>query len=170
MQTTTEYGLLDRSYPSDSTFDPTGEKPKWERFTNHVAALNHRADGNAVYKLLYLARHGEAYHNVAQSYYGSQCWDCYWSQQDGNGSTTWRDAEMTPNGVRQMLAANTFWRETAPELKIPFPESFYVSPMARTLSTANLTFASLPLWSEPRPFAPTVKEVSCRCRCGRLGV
>ncbi|GAB1317788.1 putative phosphoglycerate mutase pmu1 [Madurella fahalii] len=153
-----EYGLIDRPYATDSTFDPTGQKPKWERFANFVTSLNHRAGTGAVYKLLYLARHGEAYHNVAQSYYGARCWDCYWSQQDGNGSATWRDAEMTPNGIRQVLASNAFWRDTAPALKIPFPESFYVSPMARTLATANLTFASLPLWSESRPFAPTVKE------------
>jgi hypothetical protein len=72
----------------------------------------------------------------------------------------WLDAEMTPRGIAQVLASNAFWQDVAPIEQIPFPVSFYVSPMARTLATGNLTFGSLGLWTESKPFAPIVKEVS----------
>ncbi len=65
---------------------------------------------------------------------------------------------MTPNGIRQVLASNDFWRDVAPGAEVPFPESFYVSPMARTLATANLTFGPLDVWGE-KGFQPAVKEV-----------
>ncbi|KAK0752750.1 histidine phosphatase superfamily, partial [Schizothecium vesticola] len=155
--TKVSYGLLNRSYPTDQKYDPSLTKPLWPRFTNYLTALNSNTT-DIKYKLLYLARHGEAYHNVAQSYYGTKCWDCYWSRQSGNGTATWLDAEMTPRGVTQILASNIFWRDVALAEEIPFPQSFYVGPMARTLATANLTFASHPAWNDSRRFAPSVKE------------
>ncbi|KAM7195801.1 Phosphomutase-like protein 3 [Naviculisporaceae sp. PSN 640] len=151
--TKVEYGLIDSPYPTD-TFNDEDNLTKWQRYTRFINYINrYYKEVNSTYKLLYLSRHGEAWHNVATSYYGSKCWDCYWSQQDGNGTTTWRDAELTPKGVAQVGESNKFWAETVPAAGIPFPGSFYVSPMARTLATANLTFGSiLPV------FAPTVKE------------
>ncbi|KAK4451055.1 Phosphomutase-like protein 3 [Podospora aff. communis PSN243] len=165
------YGLLNRSYPTDQSHSNNNNnssptKPPWSRFTDYLTALNRNNRNNPTnnnnnttyYKLLYLARHGEAHHNVAQSYYGTKCWDCYWSQQPGNGTKTWLDAEMTTRGVAQIQASNVFWRDVAPAEEIPFPRSFYVSPMARTLATANLTFASLPVWNGSGRFKPVVKE------------
>jgi len=152
-------GLLNRSYVTDASFDPSGQKTQWERFANYVQSLNAKGSSpNAKYKVLFLARHGEAYHNVAQTYYGS-CWECYWAQQAGNGTATWQDAELTPKGYSQVASAREFWRSATAVAKIPVPQSFYASPMARCLATANETFSTLP-GLNGNPFSPVVKEVS----------
>lgn len=68
-------GLLNRSYETDAEFDPSGEKTQWERFAYYVKSLNEHASPGTQYRIIYLARHSEAYHNVASSYYGTDCWD-----------------------------------------------------------------------------------------------
>lgn len=72
---------------------------------------------------------------------------------------SWLDAEMTPTGYTQAAAANAFWRTALASTKVPIPQSYYISPMARCLATANASFSTLPVWAE-QPFAPMVKEVS----------
>jgi len=116
--------------------------------------LNSDAAANTAYKLLFIGRHGEGYHNAAQTYYGTPAWNCYWSQQTGNSTNSWQDADLTPNGVAQALKANTFWSHEISAQKIQTPESFYVSPLTRCLKTANLTFNGLGLDN----FVPTIKE------------
>jgi hypothetical protein len=44
---------------------------------------------NADVAVLFLARHGEGYHNTAEEFYGTSAWDCYWSLQNGNSTITW---------------------------------------------------------------------------------
>jgi broad specificity phosphatase PhoE len=113
------------------------------------------------YKLLYLARHGEGYHNVAESYYSMKEWDNYWSKQDGNGTITWADAELTPTGEAQALTAGDFWKEalTDPAVATEPPGRYYVSPLARTLQTAELTWGALgDALPAERPFEPVVVE------------
>jgi hypothetical protein len=39
--------------------------------------------------VLFLARHGEGFHNIAESFYGTPAWNCYWAQRYGNGTITW---------------------------------------------------------------------------------
>lgn len=68
-------GLLNRTYDSDAAFDPAGQRTQWERFAHYVKTLNDESGPDVRYKVLYMARHGEAYHNVAQMYYGSGCWE-----------------------------------------------------------------------------------------------
>jgi hypothetical protein len=82
---------------------------------------------------------------------------CYWSQQDGNGTSFWKDAALTSKGNDQALAANRFWNEAVNTLKIPIPGTLYTSPLARCLTTINLTFSGVPLGSHG---VPVVKEVS----------
>ena len=66
---------------------------------------------------------------------------------------------MTPKGHSQVATAHDFWSKALAEAKIPTPQSFYVSPMARTLSTANETWSTQSIWDNGQQFAPTVKEV-----------
>ncbi|TVY22354.1 putative phosphoglycerate mutase [Lachnellula hyalina] len=73
--TTTNFGLVDRAYHGDSQFDPDHKKSQWERFGNEVARLNHDSKPKVQYKLLYMGRHGEGYHNVAEAFYGTHDWD-----------------------------------------------------------------------------------------------
>jgi broad specificity phosphatase PhoE len=106
---------------------------------------------------LFLGRHGEGWHNAAESYYGTPAWNCYYSLLDGNGTVVWADALLTPSGVAQAVKANNFWRTQLEKEGMPAPQSYYTSPLSRCLVTANLTFSALPLPAS-RPFTPTVKE------------
>ncbi|KAI1410468.1 phosphoglycerate mutase-like protein [Hypoxylon sp. FL1857] len=155
--TTTNYGLIDRSYPTDGEFDPGKEKTQWERFAYYVNSINRGCDRNTQYKVLFMGRHGEGYHNAAESYYGTPAWNCYWGLLEGNGTSVWRDAQLTEAGKAQCTKANNFWKHALTVEKIPAPQSYYSSPLTRSATTANLTFNGLDLPAE-RPFAPTVKE------------
>lgn len=109
-----------------------------------------------------MGRHGEGYHNVAEAFYGTAAWDCYWSLQPGNATSTWFDAELTPVGIAQAAKANAFWASMILNHNIPLPQSYYVSPHRRCLSTANVTFSGLPL-PDHRPFKPVIKEMFREC-------
>jgi broad specificity phosphatase PhoE len=122
-----------------------------------VSKLNSGASPSITYKVLFLGRHGEGSHNVAEHFYGTKAWDCYWSLQPGNATSSWSDALLTPVGEAQALKANAFWRLLISQQKIPCPEVYYASPLSRCLATANLTFSGLDL-PEDRPFIPLIKE------------
>ncbi|KAF8861688.1 phosphoglycerate mutase-like protein [Acephala macrosclerotiorum] len=153
--TTTNFGLLNRTYPTDGEVDPSWTQ--WQKFEHYVWRLNRGSGRFVQYKVLYMGRHGEGYHNTAETYYGTPAWNCYWSLQDGNGTVTWADARITPNGVAQAVKANAFWASRIKLQKIPVPDTYYTSPLTRCLQTANITFFGLEL-PDRQPFVPTVKE------------
>ena len=74
-QTTTNFGLIDRPYEKDASFDADKKKTPWQRFENEVARLNHESPKNTFYKVFFMGRHGEGYHNVAEAFYGTEAWD-----------------------------------------------------------------------------------------------
>ncbi|KAL8734117.1 MAG: hypothetical protein Q9166_001602 [cf. Caloplaca sp. 2 TL-2023] len=153
----TNFGLINRTYPTDATYDSDGRKTQWQRFANQVFRLNRESGRKVQYKLLFMGRHGEGYHNAAESYYGTPAWNCYYSILDGNGTVNWADARLTSKGITQALGVNAFWASEIKNQKIPMPQSYYTSPLTRCLTTANLTFSGLDLPSR-HPFVPTVKE------------
>jgi broad specificity phosphatase PhoE len=155
--TATNFGLINRTYPSDSACASSSTKTQWQRFAAQVAALNAAAPPNTEYKVFYLGRHGEGYHNAAESYYGTPAWNCFWSEKNGNATVSWADARLTPLGVQQALAVNTFWQMEIADQKIPTPQRYYTSPLTRCLTTANLTFFGLDL-PPFHPFVPEAKE------------
>jgi broad specificity phosphatase PhoE len=155
-QTATNFGLINRTYPTDNECDRSFTQ--WQKLEFYVNSLNLRSGKDVDYKVLFLGRHGEGYHNVAETYYGTPAWNCYWSIRDGNGTVTWADAKITPIGVAQAQIAANFWASRIKLQKIPLPQSYYTSPLTRCLQTANITFSQLPLpWYQP--FIPTVKEL-----------
>lgn len=161
---TTNFGLIDRAYPTDGGVE--GET-HWQRFARYVDDLNAAAletGSGAHYKVLFMGRHGEGDHNVAEAYYGTPAWNCYWAQQDGNTNDTaattpivWNDAHLTPVGAGQATRAHDAWAAQLATQKQPAPQRYYVSPLTRCLQTAKLTFGGLSLPAEA-PFRPTVKE------------
>ncbi|PIG84318.1 phosphoglycerate mutase family protein [Aspergillus arachidicola] len=151
------FGLIPRSYDSDTEFDPEGRKTQWERFKYHIDKLNRDSGPETQFKLLFLGRHGEGVHNVAESKYGTELWDCYWSLQNGDETGTWVDARLTPLGISQAETANQAWR-TQIQNNIPSPQSYYVSPLNRCLATASITFKDLGL-PHTEPFRPLIKEL-----------
>lgn len=153
---TTNFGLLNRTYPSDVTIhnrNPT----QWQRFHHQVSLLKSQAPRGTTYKVLYMGRHGDGYHNDAEAFYGTPAWNCYYSERNGNGTVTWADAHLSPLGVTQALAVKAFWAKEIVEQKIPRPQSYYTSPLARCLQTANYTFSGLDLLPQHH-FIPEVKE------------
>ena len=90
--------------------------------------------------------------------YGTPAWNCYWAELNGNSTVTWKDAHLDSAGVQQAQVAHDFWQHEIDVQKIPYPHSYYTSPLTRCLQTANITFSGLdfPVYY---PFIPTVKEL-----------
>jgi broad specificity phosphatase PhoE len=63
---------------------------------------------------------------------------------------SWKDAKLTPQGHKDALKANRFWKDAATKDKIPFPGIFYTSPLYRCLQTFSETFANNPALEKSR--------------------
>lgn len=73
---TSNFGLIDQSYDTDGTVPSTSTEPtSWERFAHKLSMMNKQSHSETSYKLLFLGRHGQGYHNVAEQYYGTKAWD-----------------------------------------------------------------------------------------------
>jgi len=133
-------------------------KTQWQLFEDHVALLNKKADSKTHYRVLFLGRHGQGVHNVAEAKYGTKDWDCTWSKLEGDGTLYWVDPRLTPLGIEQVQAANNLWAKQLSDGKMPAPQTYYTSPLDRCCHTAQITFSNLTLPSD-QPFVPTVKEL-----------
>ncbi|KAH0845980.1 phosphoglycerate mutase family protein [Fonsecaea pedrosoi] len=159
----TNFGLIDREYNSDESLPDNGrDMTVWQRFEHHISSLNRAAqdddddddDGDddrrnrkrhgssARYLLLFLGRHGNGYHNIAERYYGGEAWDCHYSALDGDpdGIMTWSDAHLSKEGQRQAREVNSFWTRQLAEQKMSLPELWLASPLDRAMETADITF------------------------------
>ncbi|KAF2271433.1 phosphoglycerate mutase family protein [Westerdykella ornata] len=159
--TATNFGLIPRTYPDAPPGNP--KLTQWQRLSHYISTLNRKArargdrDRKQHYTLLFLARHGEGYHNAAESYFGTPAWNCYYSELEGNDTVTWADPRLTEKGIKQALTVKGFWQHLIQDEKIAVPQRYYTSPLWRCLQTADLTFSGIDL---PRkyPFKPVVKE------------
>jgi hypothetical protein len=52
--------------------------PPWGRFKGAIAALNRDAPEGTTFRVFFLARHGQGFHNVAEAFYGTALWDVSW--------------------------------------------------------------------------------------------
>ncbi|TFK48860.1 phosphoglycerate mutase-like protein [Heliocybe sulcata] len=103
---------------------------RWATFEKAVKALNDDAEEGTAYKALWLGRHGEGWHNVAEAN--------HWSKLNGDGEITWGpDPELTPLGHTQARAASALF---STETSLPLPATLYASPMTRALQTLYDTF------------------------------
>lgn len=66
-----DYDLLNDSF---GLVDKSPER--WTNLTSFIEQLNMDSDSLTAYKLVYAARHGQGFHNVGESKYGSVAWDC----------------------------------------------------------------------------------------------
>ncbi|KAJ5925652.1 hypothetical protein N7454_008291 [Penicillium verhagenii] len=137
-----------------------GEAPlhtQWQKFIQSINELNNLGGASVQYKVLFLGRHGQGVHNVAETRYGTAAWDAYWSLLDGDEYGNWVDARLTDLGRGQAKTAQETWK-TQFAHGIPAPQSYYVSPLHRTCETAEITFKEqdMPL---TEPFQPLIKEL-----------
>ncbi|TKX20877.1 hypothetical protein C1H76_6914 [Elsinoe australis] len=101
----------------------TTNSTPWHRFTRTLQRLNDEAPLNATYHLIYLGRHGQGWHNVAESKYGTQAWDDHFSKLDSCDGMHFLDARLTETGRQQArLARDTFSHALAAGL--PAPEAY----------------------------------------------
>ncbi|KAJ6263854.1 hypothetical protein Dda_2426 [Drechslerella dactyloides] len=150
------FGLIDRPYLTD---DGNSLKlTQWQKFNRYVDKLNYKSGRNVEYRLLFIGRHSEGYHNAEESYVGTPSWNCYWAELYGNETAVWEDASLTAYGKSQAVRAHNFWKHQIDIQKITPPDAYYVSPLARCLETANITYSGLKLKAR-HPFIPTVKEL-----------
>ncbi|EED21902.1 GPI anchored protein, putative [Talaromyces stipitatus ATCC 10500] len=154
------FGLINRTYPGEKNGGWIGHgQTQWQKFYHEVLRLNRESPENVQYKVFFFGRHGEGYHNAAESFYGTPAWNCYWAELNGNSTNTWHDAALTANGVAQAQIAHNFWQDLINNQKIHTPDAYYVSPLTRCLQTANVTFTGLDLPHSGAEFKPTVKEL-----------
>ncbi|RHZ46389.1 uncharacterized protein CDV56_105044, partial [Aspergillus thermomutatus] len=73
--TATNFGLINRTYDAEGTSTSTSNLSQWQRFYNHVHALNKHAPHKTEYKVFFFGRHGEGWHNAAESFYGTPAWN-----------------------------------------------------------------------------------------------
>lgn len=157
---TTNFGLISRSYSSDPSYPSEKPKPtQWELFYHHLATLNANASPSTSYRLLFLGRHGQGYHNIAETFYSTIAWDCYYSTLDGNGTVTWKDAHLTPVGQGQARTASEFWNLQIRDQRMQTPQSYYISPMDRAIETADITYRNLKFPPSSAPYDPLIKEM-----------
>ncbi|KAL1966492.1 hypothetical protein VTN77DRAFT_4414 [Rasamsonia byssochlamydoides] len=156
--TAVNFGLLNRTYDADRLDPFSNRLTQWERFYRQVVYLNEISPANVEYKVLFMGRHGEGWHNAAEDYYGTPAWNCYWAELDGNGTASWSDARLTDNGIAQAQTAHNFWQKEIDEQRIHTPDSYFVSPLFCTLQTAQITFSGLRLPAGAAKFVPLIVE------------
>lgn len=163
---------MKRRYDTDED-QAEKELGQWARFEKYVRKLNDDAGEGESVKVLFLGRHGQGWHNVAESKYGTKNWDvrcdyllvlgqadsiqCYYSMLDGADGIVWSDAVLTDVGQGQARDVNGLWKEQLRK-GMPAPETYYVSPLTRTMETADLSFKGLEL-PQDKPYRPYIKEV-----------
>ena len=154
---TSDFGLLSRSYDTDHTLPANVSTSQWSRFAHKLAALDSDAPATTTFRLLFLGRHGQGNHNVAEAFFGTAAWDCFYSTLNGSTNVTWSDAHLTPVGIRQAEDVSAFWVSQTGK-GTPTPQTFYSSPLDRAIHTAQITFGGLDL-PEDRRFTPIIKEM-----------
>lgn len=157
------YGFFKQTSPdTDNDFDIDANNfglysnVSWSDVADQVDALNKKSNDKK-YKLIFAARHGEGYHNVAPDDYDKDDWECYWQEQDGDGKIEWFDAALTPNGELQIKRLNGQWK-TQLKNGTPLPQSYYSSPLRRTLQTFQLTWSNITNFVDDKKYKPLVRE------------
>ncbi|KAF8524455.1 histidine phosphatase superfamily [Gautieria morchelliformis] len=116
---------------------------RWNVFKAKIMDLNKTAPNETTYRVLYLGRHGQGFHNVAETLYGSHEWNRHWAKLNGDKNMTWGpDPKLTELGIQQAQAVNSAWN-TEIKHDMPLPQSLYSSPFTRALHTALITFDGL---------------------------
>lgn len=72
------FGLIDTS------------RERWKNLRKDLTRLNDESDDDTLFKVLFLGRHGQGWHNVAEQRYGSPEWNRYWSKLNTDGNMTVR--------------------------------------------------------------------------------
>ncbi|CAH6721857.1 phosphomutase-like protein 3 [[Candida] jaroonii] len=118
----------------------------WNQIIDELNQLNGSSDEK--YKLLFLARHGQGYHNVVVSKYGSEAWRNKWHNLGVDGDIIYGpDPELTPLGISQAEENNQVWHQQVKN-GCPVPTKYYASPLQR--SSMTMVVSMKDIWPENR--------------------
>jgi broad specificity phosphatase PhoE len=125
----------------------------WDDVVNDLDHLNKSSSSNETYKILFLARHGQGYHNLAHSQYGDKAWNEYWSKLDGDGTIVWGpDPDLTSLGVSQAKDNKYVWQKQIDlATRTITPSRFFVSPLSRSIDTLIHTWSGILPIGEMKP-------------------
>ncbi|KAF8599466.1 phosphoglycerate mutase family protein [Ceratobasidium sp. AG-I] len=117
----------------------------WSDFKDSIRKLQKGAPSGVKYAVCWFGRHGQGWHNVAESFYGTASWDDHWSKLNGDGNMTWGpDALLTDTGKQQAVLAHNAWvTERSKPDPVPLPTKLFSSPMSRAASTLDITFTGI---------------------------
>ncbi|KAI5968665.1 PMU1 [Candida margitis] len=142
--------------------DHMGRLKPWKVIIDDLLQLNQEAPDNVEYKLLFLARHGNGYHNQIVETYGLDRWNKELHKLGKFGDIEYGpDPQLTPLGMAQAEENHRLWQQELQE-GAPIPSKFYVSPLQRSCNTLQITWADL----KPKSIVPQVDEL-IRETCGR---
>lgn len=151
-------GLFQQSEPAtdelkfDYIKEDFGVVGTWKLLIEKVESLNKQAARNVDYKVLFLARHGQGWHNFAIIKYGQEAWDNHWSHLNGDGEITWGpDPLLTPLGNQQAKDNSQAWSKQLAN-GAPRPTAFYSSPFTRSCETLVGT------WKDVHQYHALIKE------------
>ncbi|KAL7410900.1 histidine phosphatase superfamily [Mrakia frigida] len=138
---------------------------RWINFRTSLADLKESAPKGTKYKVFYIQRHGQGWHNVAESHYGTEAWDALYSKLYTDGNMTWGpDPSLTPLGISQALEVNRVWKEELSlemkeEARARLPDVVWTSPLRRAAETLNHTYFDTALSNGLRPvFKENLRE------------
>lgn len=143
-----------------ATEDMGIQKP-WEQILEELHQLNLNAGENQNYKLLFLARHGQGYHNVVINKYSYEEWYKKWYKETHDGDMQFApDPMLTDLGINQAKENHQLWKQQVAK-GAPIPSKFFVSPLQRSSHTLVHTWTGI----KPESSRPVVTE-GIRETCG----
>ncbi|KAN0092730.1 Histidine phosphatase superfamily [Tylopilus felleus] len=143
-QSSTAKGILPRFGLIDDRTD------RWTTFVAEIDKLNATAEPGVRFKVFFLGRHGQGYHNVGETKYDIKAWVEYWVKLNGDHEMTWGpDSRLTLLGEQQAQEAHAAWKKER-QFGIPLPEKLYTSPLTRAIRTHQVTFDGTLLPSGPK--------------------
>lgn len=128
--------LKETDGPSFSSLDEHfGALLPWPTIVEKLHHFNKESSDDEKYKLLFLARHGQGFHNLAHARYGNDAWNEYWSKLNGDGDIVWGpDPLLTELGISQARENQDQWKIEISR-GAPLPQKWYVSPLRRSMDT-----------------------------------
>ncbi|EGW34428.1 phosphomutase-like protein [Spathaspora passalidarum NRRL Y-27907] len=122
------------------TLQDFGAAQPWSHLIKRLDELNSQSESGVRYKLLFLARHGQGWHNVVTKKYSKADWFSKWRYLGTDGDLVWGpDAKLTQLGIDQARENHQAWKLQLSK-GCPMPDKFYVSPLSRSINTHNITW------------------------------
>ncbi|OUM53146.1 hypothetical protein BVG19_g2406 [[Candida] boidinii] len=114
----------------------------WETLKSNFNELLKSVEKNDKidYKILFLSRHGQGYHNLCVEKYGLDLWNEKYCKLTNDDEITWApDPKLTEKGEAQAIINNKAWKEQISK-GCPIPTAFFVSPLNRSSTTLVKTW------------------------------